>query len=65
MPGRTNEISGLMIMGVAGGAVVLPIMGFLTDAYGLSTGMLTLLVCLLYIIFCSVIVFRKPLTSNK
>jgi len=53
MPEHTNEISGLMIMGVAGGALILPLMGVLSDNFGLMSGMLVLLVCLLYILLCS------------
>jgi fucose permease len=29
-----NEVSGLMIMGVAGGAILLPVMGFVEDVGG-------------------------------
>ena len=37
-PDRANEISGLMIMGVCGGAVIPPLMGVLADAIGNQTG---------------------------
>ena len=33
-PSRQNEVSGLMIMGVAGGAILLPVMGFVEDVGG-------------------------------
>ncbi|HVU98679.1 MAG TPA: MFS transporter [Puia sp.] len=33
-PGHENEVSGLLIMGVSGGAILLPIMGLLGDAGG-------------------------------
>lgn len=33
-PDRENEVSGLLIMGVSGGAILLPIMGLLGDAGG-------------------------------
>jgi FHS family L-fucose permease-like MFS transporter len=33
-PALQNEVSGLMIMGVAGGAVLLPVMGMISDAQG-------------------------------
>jgi FHS family L-fucose permease-like MFS transporter len=42
-PGRGNEISGLMIMGVAGGAVLPPLMGLASDAIGQVGGMLVIL----------------------
>ena len=33
-PAQQNEVSGLLIMGVSGGAILLPIMGFISDARG-------------------------------
>ena len=37
-PEKKNEISGLMIMGLIGGAVFPPIMGFMSDMMGSQTG---------------------------
>jgi len=50
-PDRANEISGLMIMGVAGGAVIPPIMGVVSDSIGQAGGLAVLLVCLAYLLF--------------
>lgn len=52
-PERGNEISGLMIMGVAGGAVFPPIMGVASDAVGQTGGLTVLLVALVYLFFCA------------
>ncbi len=52
-PGRGNEISGLMIMGVAGGAVLPPLMGLASDAIGQVGGMLVILVGMLYLLSAS------------
>ncbi len=54
-PELGNEISGLMIMGVAGGAVIPLIMGMLTDVLnGLHVGgMLVLLAVLFYLLYVS------------
>lgn len=53
-PLATNEISGLMITGVAGGAIFPPLMGFATDALGSQQGsILILLICGFYLLFCS------------
>ena len=53
-PLLTNEISGLMITGVAGGAIVPPLMGFATDAVGSQQGSITILLfCSAYLLFCS------------
>ena len=37
-PAKKNEISGLMIMGLIGGAIFPPIMGFVSDAMGSQNG---------------------------
>ncbi len=49
LPRRANEISALMIMGVSGGALVTPLMGILSDAFGQAGGLLLLLPCMLYL----------------
>ncbi|MCI1804253.1 MFS transporter [Bifidobacterium psychraerophilum] len=38
MPSRQNEISGLMMMGLIGGAIFPPLMGLASDAVGMQTG---------------------------
>jgi FHS family L-fucose permease-like MFS transporter len=55
-PGRGNEISGLMIMGVAGGAVLPPLMGLASDAIGQVGGMLVILAGMLYLLSASFMV---------
>jgi fucose permease len=50
-PERANEISGLLIMGVAGGAIIPLIMGVTSDALGQTGGMAILLVALAYLLF--------------
>jgi fucose permease len=55
IPKKTNEISGLMITGVSGGALIPLIMGICTDLTGSQTGsVLVISVCALYLLFCSV-----------
>ncbi len=59
-PEKANEISGLMITGVFGGAVVPPLMGIATDAIGNQTGSLMVLaVCIAYLLSCSFIIKTK------
>lgn len=58
MPERANEVSGLMIMGVAGGAILPPIMGIVSDATGQAGGMLVLLASMVYLLFCGFLVVR-------
>jgi len=53
-PLRANEISGLMIMAVSGGAVLPPLMGFLSDATeNVNWGMMVLLLSAAYLLFIS------------
>lgn len=53
-PLLTNEISGLMITGVAGGAIVPPLMGLTAETAGSQQGsILVLLLCVFYLLFCS------------
>lgn len=44
---RSNEISALMIMGVSGGAIILPLQGLMNDNFGLSAALSVLLFCLI------------------
>jgi FHS family L-fucose permease-like MFS transporter len=57
-PQRGNEISGLMIMGVSGGAVLPPLMGLASDAMGQTGGMLVILGGMLYLLIAAYVV--KP-----
>ena len=57
-PDHTNEISGLMIMGVAGGAVLPPVMGIVSDSAGQTGALLVLIGALIYLLFCSVKIHR-------
>jgi MFS transporter, FHS family, L-fucose permease len=51
-PERANEISGLMIMAVAGGAVIPPLIGWLTDvSSSVTIGMFVLVACAVYELF--------------
>lgn len=53
IPARANEISGLMITGVFGGAVVPPLMGVMSDAMGSQAGSLVVLMLFaLYLLGC-------------
>ena len=52
-PHRANEISGLMIMAVSGGAFIPPIVGGIADMVNLTAGMYVFVVCALYLSFLS------------
>lgn len=52
MPERSNEISGLMIMGIAGGGIFPVLMGIVSDSLGGQIGaVIVLTVCVAYLIF--------------
>lgn len=46
-----NEISGILIMGIAGGAIIPLIMGMVSDSFGQTGGMSLLLIPLVYLLF--------------
>jgi len=58
-PTRTNEISGLMIMAVSGGAFIPWFIGIITDMTSTSTGMYVFVACAIYLIFVSVIAVSR------
>lgn len=64
-PDKANEISGLMITGVFGGAVIPFIMGLTSDAMGSQVGsVLIILLSAIYLLFCAFVVKPKEI-SNK
>ena len=53
-PEKANEISGLMVTGICGGAIIPPAMGILSDAVGSQTGsVLVISICILYLVIFS------------
>ncbi|MBR4774780.1 MAG: MFS transporter [Bacteroidales bacterium] len=64
-PDKGNEISGFMITGVAGGAVIPPLMGISTQLVGNQTGSLAVLaLCLVYLIYCAFAAGQRVATSE-
>ena len=54
-PEKANEISGLMVTGIFGGAVIPPLMGYCTDLIGTQAGsLIVILGCMCYLLYCSV-----------
>lgn len=58
-PDKANEISGLMIMGVCGGAVIPPLMGVLADATGSQSGSIMVIAASLCYLAVSSFVLKK------
>lgn len=59
MPDRANEVSGLMIMSVCGGAVFPFIMGVVSDMYTSVASMFVLVGCVVYVLFASLYILKK------
>jgi MFS transporter, FHS family, L-fucose permease len=53
-PERSNEISGLMMMAISGGAVIPLLVGWLGDISSISVGMLVLVACMVYLWIVSI-----------
>ena len=53
LPARSNEISALMVMGIAGAALILPLMGIVADSCGQVAALALLLIGLVYLTYVS------------
>ncbi|RLD43577.1 MAG: MFS transporter [Bacteroidetes bacterium] len=57
-PAYANELSGLIILAVSGGAIIPPIIGFFTDMYGPLAAIYVLIFCVLYIAYATYYVIK-------
>ncbi len=62
MPERANEISGLLIMAVSGGAVIPLVMGFISATFGPLISISVIAVCMLYILWVSLFVSQNKVS---
>ncbi|HTX89478.1 MAG TPA: MFS transporter [Bacteroidales bacterium] len=58
-PERSNELSGLMITAIAGGALIPPLMGLLADHTSVQAGFLVPLACLAFITCAAFVNLKK------
>jgi len=59
-PDKANEISGLMITGVFGGAIIPFFMGLLSDAFNSQVGsVIVILISALYLLYCAFVLNTK------
>ncbi len=58
-PERKNEISGLMMMAISGGAVIPLIIGWISDLSNVVYGMSTLIICMIYLFIVSLVCLKK------
>jgi FHS family L-fucose permease-like MFS transporter len=59
MPNRANEVSGLMIMAISGGAIIPPLMGVMSANIGMIASLMVLVVCMLYILVAGIYALKK------
>lgn len=51
---RANEISGLMVMAISGGALIPPVAGWISDVFNVTVAMFIFLICSVYLLFMSI-----------
>jgi MFS transporter, FHS family, L-fucose permease len=59
MPGRANEVSGLMIMAVSGGAFLPPLMGLVSTNVGITASFLVLVAAMIYLVGAGMYSLKK------
>ena len=59
MPNRSNEISGLLVMAISGGAFIPPIVGFVSTVVTPLASMFGIGLCMLYVLWISLYVKRR------
>ena len=63
-PNHANELSSLIILSVSGGAIIPPVMGVLSDAFGVSISIYVLVFCMLYVLFASIVALKRNLSEK-
>jgi FHS family L-fucose permease-like MFS transporter len=58
-PDRTNEISGLMMMAISGGAVIPLMIGWISDLSNVVFGMSILIICMIYLLSVSLYSLKR------
>ena len=58
-PTRSNEISGLMMMAISGGAVIPLLIGWVSDMSSIAIGMSILIGCMIYLWAVSVYCLKR------
>ena len=59
MPEHTNELSGLMVSAIAGGAFLPPVMGMVADGISIQAAFIVPVFCILYLLFVAILNNRK------
>jgi fucose permease len=59
MPHRSNELSGLMVTAIVGGAFIPPLMGLVADNIGIMLSFIVPMLCILYILWVALVGKKK------
>jgi MFS transporter, FHS family, L-fucose permease len=65
MPDRANELSGLMVSSIAGGAIIPPLMGIVADNLSIIAAFIVPTVCIVYLIILAFINSKKHSYNEK
>jgi FHS family L-fucose permease-like MFS transporter len=63
MPERANEVSGLIIMAVSGGAVIPLVVGFVSTIFGPTASITVIGACMLYILWVSFFIRKGQISE--
>jgi fucose permease len=58
-PARANELSGLMVTAIVGGAILPPVMGLVADSTSVLTGLIVPMLAIVYVLYVSLRAMRK------
>jgi MFS transporter, FHS family, L-fucose permease len=64
MPEHTNELSGLMVSSIAGGALIPPIMGMVADITSIQAAFIVPVLCIAYLLFVAIMNNKKMSNEN-
>lgn len=64
MPERANEVSGLMIMAVSGGAFLPPLMGIVSVHAGVKASFMVLVLAMVYLVYTAIYSFKGNIQRN-
>lgn len=59
LPEYTNELSGLLVSAIAGGAFIPPVMGVVADVTSIQAAFVVPVLCLIYLLFVAILNNRK------
>lgn len=65
LPEHTNELSGLLVSSIAGGALIPPIMGMVADGTSIQAAFVVPVLCISYLLFVAIINNRNIKDESK